>query len=130
MSAERYLRYHASIAQEASMSFIDHVSCSTCNHYFSPEQIVTKDQGPSCPKCGNELAMTDIFGVGDAFVGVGDEEGMGMTLEDALPSGEAPQDAGPAHSAQSSTGSVPAKQRSHGESTVSALDVLESLKRR
>ena len=113
------------------MAFIDHVQCSSCNHYFAPEQIVTKHTGPSCPRCGNELATTDIFGVGDAFVGVGDDEGRGMTLEDALPALGSGAPSPNTRRPPPSSGNLPARRedKREGEGTMSALEALNRLKK-
>ena len=67
------------------MSFIDHVRCGQCSAYFHPEAIVSKRGGPSCPKCGGELNMMDMFGVNDAFVGIDDESGNDVSLDELIP---------------------------------------------
>jgi len=70
--------------------YFDHVLCRACQTKLSPESIVTQQGTPSCPSCGAALDVTSFFGVGDAFVGVGDDEGLGMSLEDAIPGSPSP----------------------------------------
>ena len=66
--------------------YFDHVRCPACNAQFNPEQIDSKGGVARCPSCNTQLGVASMFGVADAFVGVGDDEGIGLTLDDAVQS--------------------------------------------
>ena len=66
--------------------YFDHARCPSCNTQFNPEKIVSSGGKAACPACGAELQLKSLFGVADAFVGVGDDEGMGLGLDDLMKS--------------------------------------------
>lgn len=47
------------------MSYFDHVRCHACRASLDPDQI--GKQGMTCPKCGTQLSLTDLFGVKASF---------------------------------------------------------------
>ena len=63
------------------MSYFDHVRCHHCKAMLDPERI---SAGMTCPQCGNELALSDLFGLKDAFQ---EEEGPELSLDDLLAPG-------------------------------------------
>ncbi len=71
--------------------YFDHAVCPACNSQFDPEKIVASGGRASCPSCGAGLDLKSLFGVSDAFVGVGDDEGIGLTLDDAMSSHALPR---------------------------------------
>jgi hypothetical protein len=64
--------------------YFDHVRCPACNSQFNPEKLDVQSGVARCPSCNTQIGVAGLFGVGDAFVGVGDDEGIGLTLEDAI----------------------------------------------
>ncbi len=66
--------------------YFDHARCPSCNTQFNPEKIVASGGKAACPSCGSALELKSLFGVADAFVGVGDDEGMGLGLDDLMKS--------------------------------------------
>jgi len=63
--------------------YFDHVKCHSCKAQLDPERIETVEGRMVCPACGNDLGLTDLFGVKAAFL---EEDGPQMTLEDLVPS--------------------------------------------
>ncbi len=89
------------------MSYFDHVRCSHCQAMLDPESL-GGGRGFACPRCGEELALADLFGVAAAF---SEEDEPQLTLDDAVPN-YTPR-SGP-HSGQSRG---PAEQRRPGHSS-------------
>lgn len=65
-------------------NYFDHAECPHCGARFDPEQIGGKKGEATCPACGGDLGIKGIFGVSDSFVGLGDDEGRGLTLDDLV----------------------------------------------
>ena len=64
--------------------YFDHAVCPSCKTQFDPEKIATSAGRAACPGCGAGLELKSLFGVSDAFVGVGDDEGQGLSLDDLM----------------------------------------------
>lgn len=64
--------------------YFDHAVCPSCKTQFDPEKIATSSGRAACPGCGAGLDLKSLFGVSDAFVGVGDDEGQGLSLDDLM----------------------------------------------
>lgn len=101
--------------------YFDHAVCPSCKSQFDPEKIVASGGRAACPSCNAALDLKSMFGVADAFVGVGDDEGIGLTLDDALKSHPRPKSGG----APSGPGgeSAPA-----GGGEVTALEALRRIR--
>lgn len=63
--------------------YFDHVKCHSCKAQLDPERIETVEGRMVCPACGEDLGLTDLFGVKAAFM---EEDGPQVTLEDLVPS--------------------------------------------
>ncbi len=65
------------------MSYFDHVRCPHCRAMLDPESIGgVQGRGMRCPRCNEQLQLTDLFGVADAF---SEEEGASLSLDHAVP---------------------------------------------
>lgn len=71
------------------MTFFDQVRCPHCRTGFDPEKVTVSGQTIVCPSCGEGLALSDLFGLADAFADPDDDQGP-LTLEDAVPRRTAP----------------------------------------
>ena len=66
--------------------YFDQVRCPHCRNAFDPEKVTVSGQTLVCPGCGESLALTDLFGLSDAFSDPDDDQPP-LTLEDAVPRG-------------------------------------------
>lgn len=66
--------------------YFDHVNCPSCRSVLDPEALGTPGGGRAlaCPKCGAGLALTDLFGLSDAFADP--DEPAPPSLDDLVPS--------------------------------------------
>lgn len=103
------------------MTYFDHIRCSSCGTAFDPEKVSVGGRVFKCPSCGEELRLTDLFGLADAFA---EEDQPDLTLEDAIPT--ATRASGPSSSrsrgAPDPTTTLPVLKGG-------ALDVARSLKK-
>lgn len=60
------------------MSYFDHVKCHHCGTQLNPDAL---SAGMACPACGQTLALSDLFGVADAF---SEHDQPEATLDDLL----------------------------------------------
>lgn len=63
------------------MPYFDHVRCHACKAMLDPESLRTRESGPTCPKCGVTLSLTDLFGLSSAFA---EEEEDPMSIDDLV----------------------------------------------
>lgn len=63
------------------MSFFDTIRCHACRAQIDPDSIGGRS-GMKCPSCGTELNPADLFGLSDAFVGIDEDDGNDLSLED------------------------------------------------
>ena len=114
--------------------YFDHIQCPSCDSRFSPEQLGgNKGETPTCPSCGAPISMRDLFGVSDAFVGIDDDEGNGLSLDDLLPGAPAPRS--PQPSTQRGAGARAAdramvRRADANQAPTSARDALRELRRK
>jgi hypothetical protein len=101
--------------------YFDHAVCPSCKTQFDPEKIATSGGRAACPGCGAGLELKSLFGVSDAFVGVGDDEGQGLNLDDLMKAHPRPGGSG-ASSVASSVAS------SETPAPGSALDALRQIR--
>jgi len=60
------------------VSYFDHVKCHHCGVMLDPDNL---SAGMACPSCGQQLSLSDLFGVADAFTEAEQPE---ATLDDLL----------------------------------------------
>lgn len=65
------------------MSYFDSIRCHSCRAQIDPDSIGGRS-GFACPSCGEKLNPGDLFGLADAFVGIDDDEGNDLSLEDLM----------------------------------------------
>ncbi len=65
--------------------YFDHVSCHNCNAQIDPERIEKVRGKMVCPACGEDLKLTDLFGIKAQFM---EDEGVQVSLDDLVPSGD------------------------------------------
>ncbi len=65
------------------MSYFDTIRCHACRAPIDPDQLGGRS-GMACPHCGTQLDPTDLFGLADAFVGIDEDEGNALSLDDVL----------------------------------------------
>lgn len=100
--------------------YFDHVKCPDCGTAFDPEKVATRGRQLSCPKCGAVLALTDLFGISDAF---SEDDQPNLDLEDVIPQRSEP-------STQSSGTGAAVPGRPIDQSPMGALDALKQLKKK
>jgi len=100
--------------------YFDHARCPSCKSQFDPEKIVATEGQAKCPSCSANLDLKALFGVADAFVGVGDDEGIGLGLDDLMKSHPRPGSGPSPAPAKGATAPKP------GEGT--ALDLLRKIR--
>jgi len=62
--------------------YFDHVRCHSCNAHIDPERIDKEEGKMVCPACGEDLKLTDLFGVKASFL---ENEGPQVGLDDLVP---------------------------------------------
>ncbi len=108
------------------MSYFDTIRCHSCRTQIDPDSFGGRT-GFSCPHCGEKLDVKDLLGVADAFVGIDDDEGndlsledlMGATHEDQLGGGQASSRAAHAERQANPTGKP-----------IGALELMKEMKKR
>ena len=117
------------------MSYFDTVRCGSCRAQIDPESIGGRS-GMACPRCGEQLNVTDLFGVSDAFRGVGEEEGNDLSL-DELVSHRRQEDPFATEDAEWEDLGTPSARAAHAERVanptnkpIGALEAMRDMKKR
>lgn len=65
--------------------YFDHVRCHNCNAQIDPERIEKVRGKMACPACGEDLGLSDLFGVKASFL---DDDSPNVSLDDLVPGGD------------------------------------------
>lgn len=107
------------------MSYFDTIRCHSCRAQIDPDSIGGRD-GFNCPRCGEALNPKDLFGLSDAFVGEGEDEGNDVGLEDLMHS----QAAEPVAPRASTRAAHAERQANPSGKPIGALEAMKDMKKR
>lgn len=114
------------------MSYFDSIRCHSCRAQIDPDAIGGRS-GFNCPNCGEQLNPGDLFGLKDSFVGIDEDEGNDLSLEDLMrhdPAADPLQPQDPTPRRQASSRALHAERRANPSGKpIGALEMMQRMKK-